>query len=146
MQKNLRWLMILSLFVTTLAITSTSRADHKNKTVVALNDVDKIVEVRDTSGQIVLTGGVLVVDSDDDDRDDDDDSFHVKLHSSFEDDADGTADIYIDRDDGVIEEQTIRLKVDDMPANSGFDLFIDGVKVNSFTTDGDGDAKMKISI
>lgn len=106
---------------------------------VSLFGTTRSVQVVDAAGNVVLTGGFILID--DDDYVKVGDKFEVELKRFDDDDIDGLARVYFDEDDGEVHE--IKVNLDDLSPNSNYQLFVDGRSLVTFDTDDEGDAEIE---
>ena len=97
----------------------------------------QLVEVKDASGSVVLSGSfeAAMIDGDKTER-------HARLGVKAAGAAWGEAEFEVSTENGAPHRE-LEITVDDLAPNSQYRLFIDEVEVATFTTDGGGDASVE---
>ena len=99
-----------------------------------------MVEIRDAKGQ-VLVSGKFATDSEEPREV----VRRARLTNPANDDWEGMAEVRSKRDgDGLMTEEDVRLKVDDLPDDTPCVVLFDTLKVADFITDGGGDAELHL--
>lgn len=114
----------------------------KNTIAAAVGDLDKaqLVEVRDQSGQALLTGTLKTSKNSTKETE-----RKAKLTSPTGQKAEGDVEIKISRTNGVATKDEIDLDLEDLPSMANCQLFIDGLLATSFVTEKDGKIELKVS-
>ena len=118
------------------------KSQDKNTIAAAIGDLDKaqLVEVRDQSGQAILTGTLKTSKNSSKETE-----RKAKLTSPTGQKAEGDVEVTISRKDGVATKDEIELDLEDLPAMANCQLFIDGILATSFVTEKDGKIEFKVS-
>jgi hypothetical protein len=145
MQKSMKLLLLPLVLMFAVAMTIVGRADDTRVlSGHSHNIMSQFVEITDSTGQVVLRGGSYVLDHR---KSDVVKQFRAELKSTgIIDEADGLAYIMIDSEDNEIDEHSINVELDDMAANASYDLFINGEKLASVTTDDEGEADIEMKL
>lgn len=108
-------------------------------TLSNLADV-KLIEIKDSGDQIILSGSFTAVSQTGDE-------FERKAaltSAGVDPDARGEAEIDIATKNGVTEQE-LDLEVNNLAASASFKLFVDGQEITAFTTSPQGDAELEFS-
>lgn len=99
------------------------------------------VEIKDGSGQVVLSGNFV----DSDAKPDEVEKKAVLSGAGANTNATGKAEIEISKMKNGVTEQELEVEVSRLTAMAAFSLFVDGQEVGTFTTDAKGGAEIEFS-
>ncbi len=107
----------------------------------ALNDLASIktVEIRDAGGQVVLNGNFTTWTE----RDGDLNGEALLNRGNSTANARGEADFEVSRERNGFIEKDLDVEVDDLAADTTYNLIIDGQQITSFSTNRRGDAELE---
>ncbi len=131
---------MLLLFGIVVFAVSSSR-DVKQPLPPALNDLASIktVEIRDAGGQVVLNGNFTTWTE----RDGDLNGKALLNRANSTANARGEADFEVSRERNGFIEKDLDVEVDDLAADTTYNLIIDGQQITSFSTNRRGDAELE---
>lgn len=123
-----------------VATTDVEEVKHPLPASVSRLDDVKLIEVKDTNGQTVLSGNFSapVTDGDEVKRK------AVLGGTGVDPDAAGRAEIEIETKDDVTEQE-LELKVNKLAPGSTFKVLLDGQEAASFATNHRGEAELEVS-
>jgi hypothetical protein len=108
-----------------------------------ITDLSKVrsVEIQDAGGKTILRGSFQTEEDDEDQME-----REATLESGTElSKAEGDAEIEIERQNGAVIEQELKLDFDGLPPKSRFTVFLDGRETVSFRADEKGDADLQLT-
>ena len=100
----------------------------------------KLVEIRDTAGQVVLRGSLPTTTTDNGDVD-----VEVTLtRTAVNPNAEGKAEVEVSTDDGTVERE-LEIEVHKLTPGASFNLFVDGQQITAFSTNQKGHAELEMT-
>jgi hypothetical protein len=125
-----------------LSAAVTVAAQDKNKLPGSIGDLSaaQLIEVRDQTGQVLLNGTFKTSSNKTDETE-----RKAELSSpTGQKKAEGTAEVEIERKNGVAKKDELELEVEHLPAMTTCEIFIDGLRAGSLVTSKSGKGKLKL--
>jgi hypothetical protein len=130
---------VLALGAGPIALANSSQ--DKNVLPASVGDLEQaqLIEVRDTTGTILLHGTLKTSKKELDETE-----RKAELVSPTGQKTKGKAEIEIERKNGVISKEEVEVKLENLPTMTQFELALDGKHVTSFMTTKAGKAELKL--
>ena len=100
----------------------------------------QLIEVRDSSGQILLHGTLKTSSNSTKET-----KRKAELDSPSGQEAKGKVEVEIERKDGLVSEDEFEIEVERLPGMATFEVLLDGQRIGSFVTNRKGKAELDLS-